>query len=69
VVNAFARGNVANAQRALERARNLIGRVRNDFRVVQAAGAVLETLDGDLMFALEDLERAVVLDEMTEAVG
>lgn len=64
-MNAFARGNVANATRTLTRLRSLIERCRKTRG--EAAGVYFGLIDEDLVTAIEDLERAVMLDEMTEA--
>lgn len=66
-MNASARGNVTSAKQALQRVRRLIARWRTGSKEGRVAEMCLELIDDDLALSIEDLERAVVLDDQTKA--
>lgn len=61
-MNAFARGNVASAIRQLSNIRRMAQDAR-EFRLQ----TYFKAIDTAASFAIQDLENAVVLDDMTEA--
>lgn len=61
-MNAFARGNVASAIRNLSRIRRMAQEARE-----HGLSTYFKAIDSAAEYAIQDLENAVALDDMTEA--